>query len=66
MFVVFQDAKRSRQWQRIYADIDSGKTPSFDAVFQGYTAALDAPVEMVWQDILKANPNVKASHTPFS
>lgn len=59
MFEVFENAQRSRDWQKIYTDIENGRKPDFDHVFQGYGAAVDAPVEAVWRDVVKAHPDIK-------
>ena len=60
MFVVLEDAKRSKEWQRIYAEIERGNdNPGFGNVFDGFRAAVDAPAETVWQEIYRANPNIK-------
>lgn len=61
MFEVLEDAQRSRDWQSIYQQIEAGQHPSFDGIFKGYTAAVDAPAETVWKEIFRDNPNVKVS-----
>jgi hypothetical protein len=62
MFVVLEDVKRSREWQRIYAELERGNEyPGFDAMFAGYRAAVDAPAETVWKSVLRAHPNDKVS-----
>lgn len=60
MYEVFLDAKKGKEWQRIYREIESGNDyPGFDDVFKGYGAAVDAPASEVWPYILKQYPNIK-------
>lgn len=57
---VFEDADRSKEWQRIYKEIVAGNdSPDFTEVFRGFPSAVDAPASEVWQAILKQYPDVK-------
>lgn len=56
---VFEDAKRSIEWQKISTQILKGQKPDFSNVFRGYPSAVDAPASEYWPEILKQYPDVK-------
>ncbi|MFJ4691889.1 sulfotransferase family protein [Streptomyces sp. NPDC088766] len=56
MFDIVGDEKRLEQWERIICD---GLQPDWDAVFDGYTSAVDGPPSFYYDQITKAFPDAK-------
>ncbi|BBA96372.1 hypothetical protein RVR_1640 [Actinacidiphila reveromycinica] len=56
MFDIVGDEKRLQQWEGIVCDGDS---PDWDAVFDGYTSAVDGPPSFYFRPITEAFPEAK-------
>ncbi|AYY12646.1 sulfotransferase family protein [Actinobacteria bacterium YIM 96077] len=60
MFDVVNDEKRLGQWERIVCD---GQRPDWDAVFEGYTSAVDGPCAIYYKQLMEAYPEAKVMLT---
>ncbi|MFD0683209.1 sulfotransferase family protein [Actinomadura fibrosa] len=56
MFDVVGDEARLAQWERIVCD---GEPPDWDAVFAGYTSAVDGPSAIYYREMAEAFPEAK-------
>jgi hypothetical protein len=56
MFDIVSSEERLGQWERIVCD---GQRPDWEAVFDGYTSAVDGPPAVYYQQIMAAFPGAK-------
>ncbi|WP_141579120.1 sulfotransferase family protein [Actinomadura sp. WMMA1423] len=56
MFDIVGDEERLRQWEAIVCD---GRAPDWEAVFDGYTSAVDGPSAVYYRQLMEAFPNAK-------
>ncbi|MFJ9821243.1 sulfotransferase family protein [Streptomyces sp. NPDC101151] len=56
MFDVVSSEKRLKQWERIICD---AQPADWDAVFDGYTSAVDGPPAVYYRQIMEAFPEAK-------
>jgi sulfotransferase family protein len=56
MFDIVSSQERLGQWERIVCD---GQRPDWEAVFDGYTSAVDGPPAVYYQQIMEAFPGAK-------
>lgn len=56
MFDVVSSEERLGQWEKIVCDAES---PDWEAVFDGYTSAVDGPCAIYYQQIMAAFPQAK-------
>jgi hypothetical protein len=60
MFDVVSDDRRLAQWERIVCD---GEPPDWEAVFDGYTSAVDGPSAVYYRQLIEAFPGAKVMLT---
>lgn len=56
MFDIVGDQERLKQWEGIVCE---GRTPDWEAVFDGYTSAVDGPSSIYYKQIMEAFPEAK-------
>jgi hypothetical protein len=56
MFDIVSSEERLGQWERIVCD---GQRPDWEAVFDGYTSAVDGPCAIYYRQIMEAFPGAK-------
>jgi hypothetical protein len=56
MFDIVTSEERLEQWEKIVCD---GQRPGWEAVFGGYTSAVDGPSAIYYEQLMKAFPEAK-------